>query len=1358
MRYRPCLLGMFAAAFLLFFATVAGAQMPQVTLATHTPSPGSGHDYIHELNETVDPSSGSVTIKINVPVPAGRQLSVPFYIMYNSGQVLSGPGGPGNFEYEANNPSALSLAGWTYTVPAMTLVSGSFYDENYGDTCSYTTDYVFFDAEGSGHTLSDSTAYDNGTSVCAVHGYSTYEPAQNGTLLSAPYDATTSDGTSYDLSTYAPGSTFFGGTAYLLFEMEDRNGNLVYLNYSGNGVFNYTDTMGREILSSSGFGSGTTTVQSSKFSNHYTVQWGTASYDYTVNYTLDTQDSSGCSYTYSYNGYNVPPSLTLQGSVPAIQSISLPNGQSYTFTYDSTYGRISKITYPSGAYVRYVWGMRPNINVLSYTGDYSGGGGYTCVVYGSEPVITDRYVSPDGVTETEHQQFTYTTPYPTGTASTTRVDTDLTTSQVVRTVTYDYTPGARDFVPDESNQYGSPIFNESSVTYSSGSSTPKIVSKTWYNNDPRELASQITALDGSNVSETDYCYNSFYEVTTKQEFDYTGAGNSTCNNTSPIGVLKQETDTSFASFGQWVGQHPWDGWNGQWIIDRPSSVITKDGSGNRAAETDYTYGNSTSQITATSHDDTYYGSDGTLNRGNLVSMTEQCFPNCLNPTPTTAFTYDDTGQVLTQTDPNENLTHYAYADSFATGTPPGPTDGYLTQITYPSTNGISHIQTYTYHYDDGTMASSTDQNGLTTSYAFDDSLDRLTSVSYPDGGGTEYSYNDAAPMTTTATEEITNSLNLVETTTFDGLDREIRKDTTNGESLAYDEIDTCYDGVGRVSFRSYPYQTPNFSETRCSNTTTPGDTFGYDPIDRTISVRHSDGSTISTAYSGYTTTVTDEAGKTRESVMDGLGRLTKVTENPGGLSYLTTYSYDAIDNITTVLQNAERSRNFSYDSLSRLISSTNPESNWSVANQTYVPTTYIYDADGNLISKTEPAQNQQGTSTVTLTYCYDALNRMTAKGYGSQTCSDGQLPTPAATYVYDGDAPPQGCSVGTFDYGLAIGKRTAMCDTAGSEAWSYTFTPGVGWITTDQRTTNGLTMSSVYQDNLLGSPLSIQYPSGRIINYTYNAGDRPFSASDSSTGVNYADVVHYWANGAPCWTDYGDAITAAETFNTREQPSDMQAISSVVTYSGGGCPGLGQTGTLLDLSYNFNLGNDNGDVTGITNNVDNTRSQSFTYGPLNRITSAQTASTYSTSPAHCWGETFLYDESPEINEGAWGNLTSIGVVSTAYDNCQQESLSVGVTDQNQITASNFAYDTAGNMTHDANHSYTYDAENRITEVDGGSTETYTYDGDGQRVEKSNGTIYWYGLNGEILDESDASGNITNEYVYFGGKRIARIKY
>src|SRR5258708_31954988 len=70
----------------------------------------------------------------------------------------------------------------------------------------------------------------------------------------------------------------------------------------------------------------------------------------------------------------------------------------------------------------------------------------------------------------------------------------------------------------------------------------------------------------------------------------------------------------------------------------------------------------------------------------------------------------------------------------------------------------------------------------------------------------------------------------------------------------------------------------------------------------------------------------------------------------------------------------------------------------------------------------------------------------------------------------------------------------------------------------------------------------------------------------------------------------------------------------------------------------------------------------------------------------------------------------------------------------------------------------YDAENRIgTATKNAVTTTYTYDSDGNRVKKSNGssgTLYWYMTPG-IVGESDLSGNLTAEYVFFDGERVAR---
>src|SRR5437899_5455576 len=41
------------------------------------------------------------------------------------------------------------------------------------------------------------------------------------------------------------------------------------------------------------------------------------------------------------------------------------------------------------------------------------------------------------------------------------------------------------------------------------------------------------------------------------------------------------------------------------------------------------------------------------------------------------------------------------------------------------------------------------------------------------------------------------------------------------------------------------------------------------------------------------------------------------------------------------------------------------------------------------------------------------------------------------------------------------------------------------------------------------------------------------------------------------------------------------------------------------------------------------------------------------------------------------------------------------------------------------------------------------------IDAANGKLYWYGMAGEPIAESDAAGTITDEYIFFGGKRVAR---
>src|SRR5438270_14044316 len=82
--------------------------------------------------------------------------------------------------------------------------------------------------------------------------------------------------------------------------------------------------------------------------------------------------------------------------------------------------------------------------------------------------------------------------------------------------------------------------------------------------------------------------------------------------------------------------------------------------------------------------------------------------------------------------------------------------------------------------------------------------------------------------------------------------------------------------------------------------------------------------------------------------------------------------------------------------------------------------------------KTSPAPNQTGTATQTVSYCYDALHRVTGKGYGAQSCP---LATPVVTYAYDSRT-------------NAIGHLTSLTDQAGTASYSY---DSMGSLTAETR-------------------------------------------------------------------------------------------------------------------------------------------------------------------------------------------------------------------------------------------------------------------------------------------------------------------
>lgn len=139
-------------------ASLAFAQITNVTNDTSTPIPGAGHDYVKLLSETVNPANGSVSIRIQVPVPEGRGITIPFSFAYDSNGVQHLAMTSNALWWETNG-SFMSNGGWSYAVPMLTFSPGSTTYTVPGPppqsqiVCGYTSDFVFQNPSGERHGL-----------------------------------------------------------------------------------------------------------------------------------------------------------------------------------------------------------------------------------------------------------------------------------------------------------------------------------------------------------------------------------------------------------------------------------------------------------------------------------------------------------------------------------------------------------------------------------------------------------------------------------------------------------------------------------------------------------------------------------------------------------------------------------------------------------------------------------------------------------------------------------------------------------------------------------------------------------------------------------------------------------------------------------------------------------------------------------------------------------------------------------------------------------------------------------------------------------------------------------------------------
>ena len=734
--------------------------------------------------------------------------------------------------------------------------------------------------------------------------------------------------------------------------------------------------------------------------------------------------------------------------------------------------------------------------------------------------------------------------------------------------------------------------------------------------------------------------------------------------------------------------------------------------------------------------------------------------------------YDIAGNVVITIDAKGNATTLNYDDKFGTpngeagsNTPPTNPNWLNGQNTFafPTsvTNALGHVARTQFDYFLGRPVDAEDPNGVKSSLYYEDSLDRPTKAIRAVGiaslvNQSVITYNDGAKTITTASDKDANGDGVFQSQAkYDGLGRTWRAASLHGNGQ-WSVVETEFDALGRAWRTSNPYFAANLNGG--INPSGVWTTATFDALSRVIQVTTPDSANVMTVYSGNQVTVTDQAGKNRRSETDALGRLVKVWENPTGLNYLTSYSYDALDNLKMVMQDAQ-TRTFNYDSLNRLTSAMNPESG---------TVSYTYDANGNLLTKLD-ARN------ITTTFTYDALNRPKTKMY----VNDGGI-TPAVSYLYDSDAFPTGAP-SPFNRGSSTGRLVAVNYGGGSQG-DYFGYDELGRVVRKTQRLGSINFPMTASYNRAGAMLNESYPSGRTVTMAYDNAGRLSNLAGTlgdSTFRNYATGLSYTAAGQLTKETFGTTPTPLYhrmTFNSRQQMDNIRLGTGAVD-------NFGATDNWnrgeLRMYYNSDSmpasgANNNGNlyraehVIPMDDNIDqHANSVSYyNYDSLNRLKSVDELPIASWVNAgggwlpQSYAQRYKYDR--------WGNRTidtpgtwGIGINRKAFDvNTSNNRLTMPVGQTGMMT-----YDAAGNLTFDnytntASHNYQYDAENRLKQaMVGSTTNTYYYDADGRRVRRVTGaTETWqvYGLGGELLAEypaNAAAANPQKEYGYRNGQLL-----
>jgi RHS repeat-associated protein len=486
----------------------------------------------------------------------------------------------------------------------------------------------------------------------------------------------------------------------------------------------------------------------------------------------------------------------------------------------------------------------------------------------------------------------------------------------------------------------------------------------------------------------------------------------------------------------------------------------------------------------------------------------------------TTYAYDGLDRLISVTAPEGNSVSYTYI----TATNPWANNvGTVTQTPKSGSPLSALTTTYTYDATFNKPTSITDPKGIVTTLSYNGTTGTLTSTVADSGSAphlnatTSYTYNSRGQVLTA-----TNPVGTVTQYSYDASTEKLLTVTIDPGASPHLNITASfgYDAPGNVTSKTDPN----------SNTTT----VSYDAMRRVL--------TVTAPIAGISTTFTYDAdGRVTQTSRQngGTPQVSSATYSPTGKtltatdpnSHVTTYTYDLLDRLATVTDAENRVTSTSYDVLSRLTAVTNTAIQSSpLLQQGYTVngrlasitdalgrvTTYAYDGVDRPSTTTYPGSSTEllaydADSNVTsfttragavIQFGYDNLNRRTSKTPPS--------PAPVVSYSYDLAARLTGVS----DTSAAIPTVLVPGGGGGVQYTSYFYYDALNRL-------SGTIFDTV---NAVTAPAS----SSTVFNHWYNkVNQRIYQTASSNAFWSYptaaASSVSYSANSLNQYTAVGSA-------------------------------------------------------------------------------------------------------------------------------------------------------------------------------------------------------------------------------------------